>query len=264
MEQPEAFPDLKSEHARYESLLWDALARLARQGFAAQPADGADLIQDFYTNIWGGLAERYNPLSGRPANYIYGAFVRFARRRISQSQRWKSRFRDIAAVSDQVVEHSHLSPCDSLVKNEEMESAEAALSEISLERRIVLLDYFALGPRSKRELSRKYGMSRYQVDEILITCFGQLVMRLAVRASWPEPEREVAVSLWCDGRDVEATAAHLRRPPQEVRETRERLKKDLASILKDCRGGLPSALPPGSDSVDSEESQVPSPLCRKD
>jgi len=237
MDKTEAFPDMETGYIRFRALFFDALARLARQGCVVQPADSLDLIHDFFAEAWEGLGERYDPACGSAAGYIYGAFVRFARQRIVRLQRWNSRLRDVADLADRATAQAVFSPLDSLVWNEELELLQGVLSELPLERRTVLLDYFASGPRSQRQLARKYQMSRYQLHEILINGFGQLVMRLASRAGWPLPDREVALALWCDGWDLEETATRLGRSVEQVRETRERLAKLLAGLLANRHGG---------------------------
>src|SRR5437870_4631773 len=149
MDKTEAFPDMETGYTRYRALFFDALARLARQGFVVQPADALDLIHDFFADVWKGLAERYDSAYGSAASYTYGAFVRFARQRIIRLQRWGPRLRDMAYLADQAREQTVQSPLNSFVRNEEMESLQEALSELPLERRTVLLEYFASGPRSQ-------------------------------------------------------------------------------------------------------------------
>jgi RNA polymerase sigma factor (sigma-70 family) len=246
MDNIEAFPDIvtAATSPKYQAIYFDVLGRLARLGLILPPQEFEDLKNDFLADVLKGLEARYDPACGSPFSYIYGAFLRFARQRIIRSQKWRTRLRDMAGLADQVPARSVLSPIESLVQNEELEVLQQALSELPLEGRTVLLDYFASGPRSQRQLARKYGKSRYQLHELLINGFGQLVVRLAGRGAWPLPDREVAFALWCEGWDLEETAARLGRPIQQVRETRERLKKLLASVLANRRGGGQSKPPP--------------------
>src|SRR5262245_13813935 len=83
-----SFPDMATLDRHYRRLFLHALSRLARQGFVAQPADIEDLIQDFYANCYRGLKERYDPAVGTLENYLYSAFLRYARQRIIRSRRW--------------------------------------------------------------------------------------------------------------------------------------------------------------------------------
>jgi RNA polymerase sigma factor (sigma-70 family) len=246
MHKTEAFPDMETGYTKYRALFFDALARLARQGFVVQPGDALDLIHDFFANAWEGLAARYDPACGSAASYVYTAFVRFARQRIIRLRRWGLRLQDLASLTNQVAAEAVLSPLDSRVRNEEVKRLQEALSELPQERRTVLLDYFASGPRSQRHLARKYQVSRYQLHELLLNGFGQLVVRLAARGALPSPDREVAVALWCEGWDLEETAARLGRSVQQVREAQARLKKLLAGILRNKHGGGDSAPPPAT------------------
>jgi RNA polymerase sigma factor (sigma-70 family) len=250
MDQENAFPDMETGYTRYRGLLFDALARLARQGFTVQPADALDLIQDFFADAWGGLAKHYDPACGSTGNYVYGAFVRFARQRILRLQKWKSRLRDLAALAEQVAAQAGPSPLGALVREEEATMVQQAVSELPPERRTVLLDYFASGPRSQRQLAQKYGVTRYRLHELLINGFGQVIVRLAAHGARPLPDREVAVALWCEGRGLEETAAQLGRPVQQVRETRDRLARFIAGAL----GSSPAGSPPLSQPVLSESS----------
>ena len=62
-------------------------------------------------------------------------------------------------------------------------------------------------------------------------------MRLGARNVSLEPDRDVAVALFCDGRDVRETAAFLGKSVQEIREAKERLKSVFANLLK-ARSGF--------------------------
>lgn len=249
MAETEAFPDMATGYARYRGLFFDALARLARQGFAVQHADGLNLIHDFFAESWDGLAARYHPALGAAPNYIYGAFVRFARKRIIRLQRWRQPLQDMALLADDISAQATISPLESLVEGEEAKLMQQALRELPSRQRMVLLDYFASGPRSQRQLARKYQMSRYQLHELLISAYGQLVIGLGDHGAWPVPDREVATALWCDGRTVEETAARLGRSIDQVRETRKRLTKLLATAL--VNGRVPVA---GSSDIEDAPS----------
>jgi RNA polymerase sigma factor (sigma-70 family) len=240
----EAFPNMETAYATYPALFCDALARLARQGFVLPPQDFEDLKHDFFAYSWKGLSERYDPACGSPDGYVYGAFVRFARQRILRTQKWRLRLRDLADLADQVAEPARPSPLDAVVRREELAALHEALAELPSERRALLLEYFTLGSRSKRQLARKYQMSRYQLDELLINGFGQLVARLGERGAWTLPDRQLAFALWCEGRELEETATRLGQPVAQVRAARERLKKLLAEALGSRPGGARPAAPP--------------------
>jgi RNA polymerase sigma factor (sigma-70 family) len=225
MDKIEAFPNMESGYKLCQRLFCDVLGRLARQGLVWPPADTEDLVQDFIADAWTGLTARYDPAFGSAVGYIYGAIVRFARQRILRLQKWQPRLRDMAGLADHVAAPEGLSPLDSLVHSEQVGLIEAALAELPPQRRTILLDYFASGPRSQRQLAHKYGMTRYQLHEVLINGFGQLTARLASRAAWPLPDRDVAFALWCEGWDLDEAARRLGRSVQQIREARTRLAR---------------------------------------
>jgi RNA polymerase sigma factor (sigma-70 family) len=240
----EALPDIKTAYTQYRPLFCDALARLARRGLVWPFQDFEDLRHDFFAYAWQGLTEHYDPTRGSAAGYVYGAFLRFARQRILQSQSMRPLVQDLADLAEQVAEQARLSPLESVVRGEEMELLQEALGELPAELRALLLEFFALGPRSRRRLARKYGMSRHRVDELLLNGFGQLAVRLGARGPWPLPDWEVAFALWGEGRKVEETAARLGQPVEKVRALREHFKKLLAGVLWSRYGGAGSAWPP--------------------
>jgi RNA polymerase sigma factor (sigma-70 family) len=228
-------------YSAYRALFFDALGRLARRGLAVQPADAEDLIHDFFVNVWEGLEERYKPASGSAANYIYGAFVRYARQRIRRLRRWLPRLRDLAFLAERLAGGTEPSPLETLVRVEEAEACRRGLAELSPERRTILLDYFALGPRSRRHLARKYHLTRYRVEELLINALGQLVVYLDEAGVWPLPDREVALDLWWEGNDPEETADRLGQSVEQVLLARERLRILFAGLLRSSHGGNPPA-----------------------
>ncbi len=98
---------------------------------------------------------------------------------------------------------------------------------------------------------------RDQVDELLINGFAESAMRLGARNVWLEPDRDVAVALFCDGRDVRETAAFLGKSVQEIREAKERLKSVFANLLKARSGSSMSSPSLTPASWDSPENQPP-------
>jgi RNA polymerase sigma factor (sigma-70 family) len=208
-----------------------ALARLARIGYVAQPADAEDLFQGFYADCWSGLAERYDPAEGTVENYLYSAFLRYALQRIRRSRRWEQRLRDLSTIAEDLANRRNGSPLEQMVLDEEARQLDAALAELANFPRKVLLEFFAAGPRSQRKLAVKYGTTRYRLQENLINAFGQLVTRLARRGTWSSVDEEVARLFWCEGCDLEEAAARSGRPVGELIERRDRLKKALAAEL---------------------------------
>jgi DNA-directed RNA polymerase specialized sigma24 family protein len=225
------FPNMEAGYKQFRGLLLDALGRLARRGLAVQPADGLDLINTFFADEWDGLVQRYDPNLGSIPTYVYGAFLRFARPRIISLRRWSQPIADLSHVVENFGSHSEPSAADALVRKEEHLAIEEALTELPSQTRDVFLDYLTLGPRSQRQLARKYKFSRYRVHELLIRVIGRLIVRLEESGAWTLPDRDVAYLLWSEGRTLEETATRLDRPIAEIRESRRRLVELLGDVL---------------------------------
>ena len=75
-------PTFEQAYSQLMPLFFGALGRLARQGFVVSPADGMDLIHDFFAEAWGGLVAHYDPNKGSFEGYAYVGFVQFSRPRI--------------------------------------------------------------------------------------------------------------------------------------------------------------------------------------
>jgi RNA polymerase sigma factor (sigma-70 family) len=248
-----SFPDMATLNQRYRPIFLHALSRLARQGFVVQPADAEDLFQGFYADCCSGLAERYDPVRGTVENYLYQAFLRYARQRVLRSRRWEQRLRDLGAIAEGLADLGGASPLEQMVIDEEARMLGAALAELADFPRTVLLEFFEAGPRSQRKLAAKYGTTRYRLQEHLINAFGQLVTRLARRHAWSAADEEVARLFWCEGCDPEEAAARSGYPIAELLERRDRLKHALAAELSRLPRSSQSSLSAdeGSESVHS-------------
>lgn len=75
----DAIPNMETAYQELRPLLFRALGRQARQGFLVSPADGLDLIHDFFAEEWKKVERTYDPSRGNYKAYSYGAFVRFVR-----------------------------------------------------------------------------------------------------------------------------------------------------------------------------------------
>jgi RNA polymerase sigma factor (sigma-70 family) len=237
MAETEQFPDMETGQKLFIGLYYDALSRLARQGFAVQPADAEDLIQDFYADAWTGLAARYNAACGSPSAYVYGAFLRFARIRILKLQRRQPRRQDLSRLADLIAQQGALPPLEKLVRQEEAEAVQRALAELAPLKRTLLLEYLAAGPRSERRMARDLQISRFQLHGMVIDALGELMLRLGEGVLWPADDRAVAVALWSESRSVAETAAHLGLTVAQVREARHRLERVLAAALASGQAG---------------------------
>src|ERR1700742_3565091 len=90
MELGEALPDIDQSYVELRPLFFLALGRLARQGFVTSPADGLDLIHDFFADEWAKVKRTYKPSRGNYRAYAYKSFVQFVRPRIVRIQRFQN------------------------------------------------------------------------------------------------------------------------------------------------------------------------------
>jgi len=193
-----------------------------------------DLIQDFFLETWDGLVTRYDPTRGQLGTYVYGAFVRFARRRIIRMQRWSVLLVDTASLArlleeQAVTRQTGPSPHDLLTVAE-------ALAQLPGRQRDILCD-LACG-HSERELARHLSLTRYQLRELLVDALGHVAVALGEPGRLSAPDWQIAVAVWRQGRSVRETAAFLNLSIPEVRAARHRILDLLASGLK---GSLPAS-----------------------
>ncbi len=230
------------DYQRLRPVLYGALARLTLQGFVVQPADGEDLIHDFYVEEWNKLQGRYDPARGSLENFVFIAFVRFARPRIVWIHSWQGRLRDLEAVGASL----HDSPPAAA---EEQEAAETlaleaaavlqAVRSLPDSEQSLLLRYLELGPRSERQLAREHGQTRYQVRERLVEALGRVAVAARAHPRLPPEDWRVACALWQEGRTPRATAAYLGRTTEEVQQSRQRVFQTLTAALKPLYGRKP-------------------------
>jgi hypothetical protein len=230
--------DVAAAYSQYRRRLFGALAVLARQGFAVQLADGLDLIQEFFTEAWDGLKARYDPTRGPFDHYIFGAFVQFARPRILRLQRWQNCLVDAAKLADLVSQE----PAEEFAEVAEptTELVRHTLLTLAPRHRRLLYAYLSVGARGERKLAREFALTRYRVREVLTEALGQFIVRLGERGAISEPDWEVALALWRDGRTVRQGAGFLRRSANEIRESRSRIIALLAGSIRQLEQGYSS------------------------
>ena len=128
-------------------------------------------MHDFYAREWARLQERFDPSKGEPQNYVYVAFYRFARPRIARLQNWRRRCRDI----QQLLEYPDTlpGPDEEAVVREEVVHVRKAIAQLRDQDRQILSDFLFAGHTSERKLAQRHALSRYEVRNILVNCFGQ-------------------------------------------------------------------------------------------
>ena len=64
MEVGDALPNIDESYRELRPLFFLALGKLAKQGFVTSPADGLDLIHDFFADEWSNINRTYKPSRG--------------------------------------------------------------------------------------------------------------------------------------------------------------------------------------------------------
>jgi RNA polymerase sigma factor (sigma-70 family) len=206
---------------QYERMLWHVLAQLARRGYVVPPSEARDLIHDFYLEVWQGLTERYDSKRGNFSSYVFGAFYRFARRRIIRLQNWRGRLVDVcqlARYADESVDVERAADVESQVQK-----VSGVISGLPWLQRDILRDFLSGEEGSERRLALKYAVSRYRLREILVDTLGRVATELGHILVENPIEEQVALALWRDGRTVRDTAVLLGISVADVHAARKRL-----------------------------------------
>jgi DNA-directed RNA polymerase specialized sigma24 family protein len=214
------------DYQKFRPLMMTAFSHLAHQGYAAPPADGLELVHDFFIEAWDGLVDRYDESHAKFETYLFAAFVRFARPRIVKNLRWT---RELFPPDE--IEKTHDALLDMHAVGQEhaldVRVMESALSSLASSDRELLATRFAEG-LSEKDASRRLGMSRYYFRE---ACVGALT-RLAARLNEPGPigarDWQIASALWVEGRTVPDIAESFEISPSRVKAVRERLLRLIA------------------------------------
>jgi DNA-directed RNA polymerase specialized sigma24 family protein len=225
------------DYQRLRPVLYGALAHLTLQGFVVQPADAEDLMHDFYLHEWNNLRARYDPTRGALPNFVFVAFVRFARPRIAALHSWQSRLRDLDALGVALNEAPSASAGEAVETSPLEEAAvRQALQSLPDAERALLLRYLELGPRSERRLAREQGLTRHEVRERLVQALGRVAVAAREHPRLPADDWRVAWALWEEGRTPRAAAAQLGCTTQEVQQSRRRIFRTLTAALKPYYG----------------------------
>jgi hypothetical protein len=238
MAESETKLDLDSAYRQYRRRLFGALAILSRQGLPVQPADGLDLIQEFFATSWDGLQSRYDCARGPFDRYIFAAFIRFARPRILRLYRWQNSLVDAAKLAELVGGDRFEEAVD--VEEPMRELIEQVLLALAPQERRVLYSYLRAGARGERKLAQEFGLTRYKIRETLALALGHLAVGLGERGVINERDWEVALALWRDGRSVRQTVRFLGRTVDEIKECRARIIGLLEGRLRRLEGGYSS------------------------
>lgn len=221
----------------YESLrplLFGALGRLAAQGFVTLPADGLDVIHDFFAEAWPGVTSHYDPGKGKFEPYVYGAFLQFARPRIVRLQRLQSSLVDPQEFS----KFCHRRTTDRLDVDLDIGILRETIDGLGRLERRVLTDLLQEENLSERTLAKKYSVSRYRLREILIAALGKIVIGLGAARQISGDDRRVAQAIWVEERTVSQAAGHLGMSDHQVRGAHERNVRWIADVIHSYAHGF--------------------------
>lgn len=214
---------------QYERMLWHVLAQLARHGYIVPPSEARDLIHDFYLEAWPNLKKHYDSKRGSFSSYVYGAFYRFARRRIVQLQNWRGRLvdvRELARYPDESADVERTADVEIQVQK-----INSIISRLPRLQRDILLDFLIGEEGSERRLAVKYTVSRYRLREILVDTLGQVASEFGHSASDNPHDEQIALALWRDGQTVRDTAVLFGVSLAEVQAARKRFVAHLFTNL---------------------------------
>ena len=229
MPEGAAQQEFERVYDEYSPMLLSAVASLAKRGFDIHPAEGLELIHDFYLEALPGLTGRYDESKAKFSTYLYAAFLRFARPRLLRNMRWKRLF---VSFDDAIAHPSapdHAEPSESLV-----EGVSRAIAALPHDLKTVIEGRARLG-ESERQVARRLAVSRYVVRQRMAEALGRIAIAIGEDEMIPGDLRPLAVRLWRDGESLMTVAAELGLSRQEAREHLHQLVQSLASAAGSIR-----------------------------
>ncbi len=230
-------------YARFQSLLFRALARLADGGFAVPPDEALDLVHDFYVETRGRLANNYDPSRAKFETYVFASFVRFARPRIVRLTRLRGMLVEPGEMEEFAGVPQALGATG--IDHSDIEAARDALSVLPVEDRVLLTRYLDDSKPSERDLAASFDMTRYQVRTRLVDVLGAVSVHIGAARTFAEPDRSIAEALWAGKHSTRETAALLRLPVTEIQAARRRMFSRLVHAVRGTREMSDDHLPAG-------------------
>ncbi len=222
----------QTDFPRYERALWGVLARLARSGYVVPPAEGRDVIHDFFVDDWEGLQRRFDPAKGKFETYLIGAFYQFARRRILDLNNWRGRLVDVSHAAELAADAP--GPEEQAEVRETIRTVREALSGLDPRQRAVLEDFLRGDKTGERDLAKRHGVSRYALRETLVDALGRVAAELGRIGGRDSLDGRIVAALWREGGTVRDVAARVGVSAAEVQAARRRCGLGLMNAL---RGG---------------------------
>ena len=230
MPEGAAQQQLERVYEEYTPMLLSAVASLSKRGYDMHPAEGLELVHDFYLEALPGLFGRYDESKGKFSTYLYAAFLRFARPRLLRNMRWKRLF----VSFDDAIAHPQAQDAgesyEALV-----ERVTAAIAALPPELKFVVEARTRRG-ESEREVARRLGIGRYVVRQRTAEALGRIAIAIGEDQMIRGDLRPLAVRLWRDGESLMTVAAELGLSRQEAREHLHQLVRSLtaaAGSIKD-------------------------------
>jgi DNA-directed RNA polymerase specialized sigma24 family protein len=196
-------------------ILWG----LAQQGYVSDAGQGMDLIHDFFTEAWPGIAERYDPSLATLKVYAAAAFARFARPRLVREARWRRMLADDEAR----MQASDFDPAFEL----DMKRVRSAVSHLDPEDQNVLAVRFGQDSGSERRLAEAAGMSRYKYREKIAAALARFVAALGDRGSMAPEDFDIVLLIFGAGMSAEQVSVELSLPVEQIRAARRRVLRNL-------------------------------------
>lgn len=218
--------DLSAAYRQYTPVLLRALGALAKNGFSLPPSEAMDLIHDFFLDGWPLVRANYNPRKGALLNYVYVAFVHYARPRIVKLNRLRS-----ALVDAETLERCE-APAQGAQSGLELQQWMETILRLPGREREFLQQYLHGSRGSERKLADATGLPRYAVRERLVSIIGKLVAGLGRPPSGDYADWRVAEAIWLDDRTVRETAALLGLTSEQVKRARARNVELIVEALR--------------------------------
>jgi hypothetical protein len=223
-----------AEAYKHRGLLFQALAKLAAQGFPAQPVDAADIVHDFFLEGLTDVLRTFNPQRAAFTTYMYASFVQFARSRIVRLQRQRGVLLPPADLM-RLMDRSKVAQGP----EEDLDSQRArfVIDRLSRPHRELLEKWLTSNHVSERELARSLGWSRYKLRQQLVEALGRASLELTATTRIGDIDTRVAEAIWRDGLTVDEAAARLQLTSQRVRNSHARFQQYIAQALSPLSAG---------------------------
>src|SRR5437763_6917292 len=216
-----------------------AVRAMTRKRVPISPCEAVDLMHDFYVDKLDAVLGTYKPSRGKFAPYLYGAFVRFAYKRIARDGRWKQ----ILAPMDEVLKEPFVEPVETCEDDGGDDNAPhhreappweqprlaGALDRLPAPFRKILEARLA-GCASERELAKRLRLSRHAVRRRLGEAIGRAAVVVGDGKAISGDLRLFAFRLWRDEIPLMQVAKEFRLTRHEAWERYRALVRSLTAV----------------------------------